>query len=164
MPVELESERLRLRAWREDDLAFLERLYASDTSGYVGGPMTVADTWRRIALFIGHWMLRGFGNWVLEEKATGRAVGYAGLWQPHGWPEPEIMWALSPEVRGRGLATEAARRARDYAFADLGWKAAVSYINAANTASRRVAERLGANLDPSARSPGGHQVWRHGPS
>jgi RimJ/RimL family protein N-acetyltransferase len=161
MPIELQSERLRLRNWREDDVPFLADLYASDTAGYVGGPMSLSDTWRRIALFIGHWALRGFGNWVLEEKATGRPVGYAGLWQPHGWPEPEVMWALAGDCRGQGYATEAARRARDFAFAELGWPTAVSYINPDNEPSRRVAMRLEARLEPQMRSPGGNEVWRH---
>ena len=157
----IETERLRLRPWREDDHAALATFYASEESRFVGGPLSIADTWRRIAMFIGHRALRGFGNWVVEEKATRHAVGYAGLWQPYGWPEPEIVWTVYDGFRGKGYATEAARRARDHAFGDLDWPKAVSYINPENVASRRVAQRLGAERDPDIKSPGGHEVWRH---
>ena len=97
----------------------------------------------------GHWVLRGYGAWALEEKASGRWVGYSGLWNPHGWLEPEVMWGLSPGDRGRGYATEAARRARDYAYRQLGWTTLVSCIAPDNAASQRVAQRLGATLERS---------------
>jgi len=159
---ELETERLRLVCWREDHHAAYASMCESEhTQRFLGGVVNRNDAWRRIALFLGHWQLRGFGNWALVGKADGTFLGYAGLWQPAGWPEPEIMWGLCHEHEGRGFATEAARRARDYAFEVLGWPSAVSYINALNEPSRRVASRLGAVLEPELKSPGGNEVWRH---
>ena len=55
-----------------------------------------------------------------------------------------------PGATGRGYATEAARRVRDHARDDLGWTTVVSCIDPANTASVRVAERLGAVPDGEA--------------
>jgi ribosomal-protein-alanine N-acetyltransferase len=167
MSVGLETERLRLRPWRESDLAPLAGFMTSEASRFVGGPMNEADSWRRIAMFIGHWRMRGFGPWALEEKSSGKPAGYAGLWQPHGWTEPEVMYILYDGFRGQGLATEAARRCRDHAFQDLGWKTAVSYILPANNRSKRVAERLGArhegtaNLIFAAGDWKHPEVWRH---
>jgi RimJ/RimL family protein N-acetyltransferase len=102
-----------------------------------------------MALQAGHWSLLGYGAWALEEKASAKWVGYCGLWNPHGWPEPEVMWGLAPQVRGHGFVTEAARRARDFAYGQLGWTTLISCIAPDNIASQRVALRLGATLERS---------------
>jgi RimJ/RimL family protein N-acetyltransferase len=147
IPV-LETERLRLRGWRaEDHGPFAEFCGSEATARFVGGVCGPDDAWRRMAGQIGHWVLRKFGSWAIEEKASGRWVGYSGLWFPHGWPEPELMWGLAAHAHGRGYATEAARRAREFAYGQLGWNTLVSCIAPANLASQRVAGRLGASLE-----------------
>lgn len=149
IPV-LETERLTLRGWRREDHAPFTAFCADETTGrFLGGTCGPDEAWRRIAGQVGHWVLRGYGAWALEEKASGRWVGYSGLWNPHGWPEPEVMWGLAPGDRGRGYATEAARRARDYAYWQLGWTTLISCIAPDNLASQRVAQRLGAALERS---------------
>jgi RimJ/RimL family protein N-acetyltransferase len=163
----LETERLRLRAWREVDLAPFAAFCADETAGrFLGGTSDAAGAWRRMALQVGHWVLRGYGAWALDEKASQAWVGYCGLWNPHGWPEPEVMWGLAPGARGRGYATEAARAARGYAYGRLGWTTLISCIAPENIASQRVAERLGATLERSIEingRPAG--IYRHpGPS
>jgi RimJ/RimL family protein N-acetyltransferase len=149
VPV-LETERLRMREWREADFVPFATFCADEaTVRSLGGPGDAADAWRRMALQAGHWSLRGYGAWALEEKASGQWVGYCGLWNPHGWPEPEVEWGLGPHARGRGYATEAARRARDFAYGELGWTTVISCIAPDNIASQRVALRLGATLERS---------------
>ena len=141
----LESERLRLRAWREADLEPFAHFCANPaTARFLGGVCGREDAWRRLAAFLGHWALRGFGTWAIEEKATGRWTGYSGLWQPEGWPEAEVMWGLAADAHGRGYATEAGRCARGFAYRELGWRTLVSFIAPANTPSLQVALRLGA--------------------
>lgn len=168
IPV-LESERLRLRGWQESDHPSLAQFMASEPSRFVGGPLNAADSWRRIAMFIGHWQLRGFGPWALEEKVTGAFVGYAGLWHPHGFPEPEVLYALFEGFHGRGLATEAASRCRQHAYRELGWSTLASFILPDNAPSQRVATRLGAMLEGTVTFPFNSgawrqpQVWRHPP-
>ena len=109
----LETERLRLRPWRDDDLdAFAVFTADRKATEFVGGTFSRGDTWRRIAMFLGHWQLRGYGNWVIEEKASGAFVGYSGLWKPDGWPEPEIMWGLLPAASRSRLRDRSRRRAR----------------------------------------------------
>ena len=91
--------------------------------------------WRRIATYLGHWTLRGYGHWAIEEKASGRFVGYSGLWNPEGWPEPEVIWSLTADAHGRGYATEAARAgARVRLSRNLGWRTRVSFIAPENCA------------------------------
>lgn len=159
----LETERLRLRPWRSEDLdVFAGFMADAEDTQFIGGPLSREDTWRRVAMLIGHWTLRGFGNWVLEEKASGKFAGYGGLWYPEGWPDHELMWGLLPAFRGRGYATEAAARARTYAYGDLGWTTIVSYIAPTNLPSRAVAERLGATRERSIELRGAvADVWRH---
>ncbi|MBB4305235.1 RimJ/RimL family protein N-acetyltransferase [Rhodobium orientis] len=142
---ELSTERLRFRQWRNEDLAPFAAFYADPAaSRFIGGPSNREAVWRRIASYVGHWTLRGYGLWALEDKATGRFAGYCGLWYPDGWPEPEIGWGLMKQFQGRGLITEAALRVRAYAYDVLGWQTAASCIADDNGPSRRVAARLGA--------------------
>lgn len=88
----LETDRLILRALREEDFAAEYDFFASETSRFVGGPLPEHRTWRALATVIGHWALRGFGFWALEDKATGTYQGRVGLWYPLGWKEREIAW------------------------------------------------------------------------
>lgn len=147
IPV-LETERLRLRGWREEDLDRYAAFVADETATrFVGGTGTRGNAWRRMAAGVGHWTLRGYGPWAIEEKGSARWVGYSGLWSPEGWPEPELMWGLAADSHGRGYATEAARCARAFAYRELGWTTLTSYIDPCNGPSLRVAERLGATYE-----------------
>src|SRR5690606_13836404 len=128
IPV-LETERLRLRAWRHEDIDPYATFCADPAmAGPIGGPWGRDEAWRKMAAFAGQWVLRGYGSWALEEKASGRFVGYSGLWHPEGWPEPEIHWGLVKAFHGRGYATEAARHAREYAYRELGWRTVISFV------------------------------------
>jgi RimJ/RimL family protein N-acetyltransferase len=100
-----------------------------------------------MAAVVGHWSLRGYGTWAVEDRATGAYVGWCGLWFPEGWPEPELGYALVRAAQGRGLATEAALAARAFAYETLGWSTLISFIDLRNQSSQRVAERLGARCE-----------------
>lgn len=159
----LETERLVMREWRLEDSGPMADFYAdAELSRWIGGPGDAGAAWRTCALEAGHWVLRGFGEWVLEEKASGAMVGWAGLWQPCDWPEVEIGWALFRAFHGKGYATEAARRARDHAYCEMGRTTLVSYIAPDNDASRRVAMRLGAAYEQTIDLRGKPaEVFRH---
>ena len=92
----------------------------------------------------GHWLLRGFGPWALEEKSSQQFIGWCGLWRPEGWPENELLYSLFPQARGKGLVTEAATAARNFAYKELGWMTLCSLIDPRNKPSLAVAARLGA--------------------
>ena len=88
----------------------------------------------------------------------------AGPWEPKGWPEPEIGWTRwNGADEGKGFVREAAEVTRAWAYRELGWTTAVSYIDARNARSVRLAERLGATPDWDAATPRGEQcvVFRH---
>ena len=121
IPV-VETERLLLRGFREADVDALEAMAADPVIapfvGYAGAPLREA-CWRSVALWIGHWTLRGFGMWAVEERASGAFIGRIGLWQPEGWPGTEVGWLLGRDWWGHGYASEAARASVDWGFATL---------------------------------------------
>lgn len=164
--VTLETERLRLRPFRDDDLDAYARICADpEVMRYLGEgkPLARPDAWRQMAMIIGHWHLRGYGLWAVEERASGVLVGRIGLFNPEGWPGLECGWMLAREHWGKGYATEGARRSLEYAFSTLGHAHVISLIRPGNAASVRVAERLGERLEGRTRLFG-HEVDVYGMS
>ncbi len=159
----LSTDRLILRAPSEADFEAEAEFFASEASHFVGGPKRPDETWRNIAMMLGHWAMRGYGFWGVEEKGTGTYVGRVGLWSPNGWPEPEIGWALMNGATGKGYATEAALMAREHAYNTLNWPTAISLIVHGNAPSRAVAERMGATYEQDYTHPqfGEMQIYRH---
>jgi RimJ/RimL family protein N-acetyltransferase len=142
----LETSRLRLRPWRDDDIdGYAAMCCDAEVMRYMGRGETLSrqDAWRQMAMFVGHWQLRGFGMWAVEDRATHSFVGRVGLHQPEGWPGLEVGWALDRATWGRGYATEAGRASLAHAWQALGADHVISLILPENTASIRVAERLG---------------------
>ena len=146
---ELETARLRLRQFRESDFETYEAWCANpDLMRYLGGrTFSRTEAWRHMAYILGHWQLRGYGYYAVEEKESGRLVGRVGYTDSTGWPGFELGWTLAPEVRGRGYATEAARMLLHYAFDQLDRPHVISLIHPDNWPSRRVAERLGERIE-----------------
>jgi RimJ/RimL family protein N-acetyltransferase len=143
--ITLETPRLRLRPLADADLdGYAAMCSDPEVMRFLGGEtLSREDAWRQMAMLAGHWQLRGYGMWALEEKATGRFAGRVGPHFPEGWPGREVGWALARPFWGRGYAFEAARASIDFAFARLGWERVISLIHSDNARSIRLAERLG---------------------
>jgi RimJ/RimL family protein N-acetyltransferase len=161
----LETERLILREWREDDFEPFAAIYADEAQArFIGGVETRDNAWRRMAAIIGHWTLRGYGLWVVAPKETGGFAGWAGCWNPEGFPEPEIGYCVAPSHQRRGYAREAARAALIHAYDRFGWTKAASLIVLDNLPSIRLAESLGARLEREVDFRGARWgVYRHLP-
>jgi RimJ/RimL family protein N-acetyltransferase len=145
----IETERLRLRRWRESDIApNTQMLSDADTARFItsdGKPVTDEFVgWRNSAIMAGHWALHGFGMFVVEEKSTGIFVGRVGPWLPRGWLGFEIGWGIAREFRGKGYAVEAAQASIDWAFTIFEIDRIIHCIDRENLASQAVARRLGA--------------------
>jgi RimJ/RimL family protein N-acetyltransferase len=150
----LTTERLVLRPFRLEDLDAYAAMNADpEVMRYIDEVQDRPAAFRSLCSNIGHWQLRGYGPWAVEERASGRFVGRAGLlrWEP--WLEVEVGYAIVPSAWGRGYASEVAARSLRYAHEVVRARGVVSRILAGNAASVRVAERLGARYVGDAEAP-----------
>ena len=145
----LETERLTLRMWRGDDFEEYARICADEeVMRYLGGKSySRLEAWRSMAYMVGHWHLRGYGNWAGEEKEGGHFIGRMGFFNPEGWPGFEVGWTLGRESWGKGYASEGARRMLEYAFTEMGRDHVISLIHPENRASIKVAEKIGEKVE-----------------
>jgi RimJ/RimL family protein N-acetyltransferase len=160
---ELTTPRLRLRMLQESDFEQYAAIHEDPevtrfTTRSVLGRL---DAWRHLAMIAGHWHLRGFGMWGVEELETGHLVGRVGFYQPATWPDFELGWTIGRNWWGKGYASEAARRCLTHAFDDLHRDHVISLIDPANIASIRVAEAIGETLEGEVEA-GGHRVLMYG--
>ncbi len=160
----LRTRRLTLRAFRPDDLpAYAAMLGDPAVARFIGTgkPRDEAESWEAMARALGQWALRGYGLFALEHE--GRLAGHAGILHPPSWPEPELAYAIAPQLQRRGLATEACGAVRVWAAATLGRGDLVSFIRPGNAASIGVVRKLGARHEKDIELLGNAaQAWRHG--
>jgi len=152
----LEGARLTLRAPTASDFPAYQSFFADgEASHFYGGPMWDGQAWRVLAAQIGHWHLRGYGVWVIEDKETQTCVGACGFAWPEGWPRRELTWWLLPEARGKGLAVEASRLAIRHAYDVYRWDLVETHMNDKNEAARALVLRLGGERMARERFPDG---------
>ncbi len=160
------TDRLILRGWRAEDFAPYAALVADPESARFiargARPYNEDQAWAEVCFFIGHWAMRGFGMFVVEDRQTGAFLGRVGALWPHSWPGLELAWALTPQARGAGFATEAAQAALSWIFANTAADDVISIIHHDNAASQRVALRLGEHKTTQRFSPLGEpcDVWQ----
>jgi RimJ/RimL family protein N-acetyltransferase len=157
--------RLRLRAFRASDLNAYSAMQANPVvmrylvTGRTARP---AEVWRTMLMSLGSWALRGYGMWACERIDDEVFIGSVGVFHPLDWPEPEIAYSLDQPFWGQGLATEAARAARDWLFGHFPLTRAASFIHPDNLASKRVVERLGAACERTVELRGEtYEHWVH---
>ena len=162
----IETARLLLRPWQDDDLERLVALYGDPQVARFlsvdGRPWPRARSVGAFEHFRGEWQERGFGPWAAIDKQTGRWLGQVGLNELPRWPGPdkiEVGWDLHPSVWGRGLATEGARAALRYGFEVVGLERIISTARADNAASRRVMEKCGLVFQEEFTRKGALVAW-----
>jgi len=154
MPPIVETERLCLREFRHDDLDALAAM-VGDPEQMRFYPATrsreEASAWLERTL--AGYSEPGLGIWVVESREDQGFAGYCGL-RPlvldDGTSETEIGWHIHKSFWGRGLATEAARAARDTGFGRYGLERIIAIIPVGHQASYAVAERLGMRVEREA--------------
>lgn len=168
----LETERLLLRPWHEADLGPFAALNADrQVMRRLGGPLGPAAS-DALAARLDSFARHGLGHWAVERKdRPGRPfIGAIGLLVPSFdaafTPCVEIGWRLAADHHGAGLASEGARAALAHAFDAIGLDEVVAFTVPANTASRRVMDRIGMRRDAGAdfehpKFPPGHPLRRH---
>jgi [ribosomal protein S5]-alanine N-acetyltransferase len=162
----VETARLLLRGWHDDDLERLVALYADPRVARFlsveGRPWPRERTIGVFEHFRRQWRQHGFGPWAAVDRRSGRWLGQVGLNELPGWPGPhkvEVGWELHPSVWGRGLATEGGRAALAYGFEVVGLERIISAARADNAASRRVMEKCGLGFQEEFVHKGALVVW-----
>jgi RimJ/RimL family protein N-acetyltransferase len=152
MPLPLETGRLAIRPYRDDDATALHEVFGSPEvmKWTPSAPSKdMAETAQRLARTMAFTARQppGMGLWALELRDTSEFLGQVGLFPVEGkGPDIEVAYELAPRVWGNGYATEAARALVEYGFGELGLERIVALILLANTRSRNVAEKVGLRL------------------
>lgn len=147
-PPEIETDRLRLRGWRPEDLApFAEVNADPEVMRHLSGRLSRRESDLHVARFIVKWQEEPrFGWWALETR-DGTFLGMVGLAWPDFETPPapcvEIGWRLARQAWGRGYATEAANAALAHGFGVVGLEEVLSFTVAQNRRSRAVMDRVG---------------------
>jgi RimJ/RimL family protein N-acetyltransferase len=159
--VVLETQRLVLRRWRQEDAAALAALNADrEVVRFVGAgtPLHRAASDALLARFDQEWEARGYGPLAVaarEEPTT--LLGFCGLmapaFLPTVLPAAEIGWRFARPAWGRGLATESARAVLDVAFGPLGLAEVLAIVAPGNVRSLRVCAKLGMTPRPDRWHP-----------
>jgi RimJ/RimL family protein N-acetyltransferase len=155
--VILQTERLRLRRFREDDRETAARWNADPAfTEHLDGVLTREESDRNFDRWQRHWDEHGFGSLGIEWAESGELIGRTGPAFHSLWPhDPEVGWGVDPAWWGRGIATEAGAAVMAWALGDLGFARVVSITTEANVASRRVMAKLGFRLLERMPSPWG---------
>lgn len=143
----LETERLRLRPFREDDVDDFVALHADpEVMRHLGGPWAPDRSWRVLAFFMGYWLLRRPGQWAVEHRETGSFLGIAGFYEQEGGLGCELTGRLARRWWGRGYAAEAGQAVLRHGFTAWNLDNVVALAHPENRASIHAAERLGGRL------------------
>ena len=147
----IETHRLILRGHTLEDFDALHAMWSEPTvfRHITGRPSTREEAWSRLLRYSGHWALLGYGYWAVEERATGSFVGEMGFADFHRdivpplEGRPELGWILKKSAHGKGYATEALTAIAAWGDAHFGGKDTACMIAPENTASIRVAKKIG---------------------
>ncbi len=153
MKTILESERLTFREMTFDDVDFIAGMLAHpEVMRYYPKCFSRAEAEEWISRQLGRYQWRGYSLWFVSDKATGEPVGQVGLIPQivDEIEEAEIGYLIHYPYWRRGLATEAARAVRDYAFGDLNKGHVISLIRPVNVPSQGVAQKIG--MHPSRKT------------
>ena len=164
VPERLETERLILRQFKNDDWKELHDYYSDPIAikYTVGRRFSEGETWLTMCGMIGHWHIRGYGPYAVVKKSTEKVIGVAGFWFPNDWPSPEIKWALAPAFWGKGFAREAAKAVQIAGQKYLKDIQLISFINAKNQRSIKLALSVGASFEQETDFRGGRwHIYRH---
>ena len=153
VPVELRTERLLLRQWRDVDRDAFAAMNADPrVMEHFPATMDRSESDAFLDRIRDQLEDRGWGLWAVQLPSGGSAAGFVGL-NPVGdlpvAPAVEVGWRLAHQHWGRGYAPEAATRALRFAFETLGLDEVVSFTTVRNDRSRRVMEKIGLTHDPA---------------
>jgi ribosomal-protein-alanine N-acetyltransferase len=155
MAAILETPRLILRHQVIEDLDALWALYCNpNITKYIpDAPRTRTEAQEELEWHMhGHPKHPELGLWATIHKETGKFIGRCGLlpWEIDGQHEVEVAYTIAEEYWGQGLGSEAAQAILDYGLEKLNLMRLICLIDADNTASQKVAEKIGMRFEKEA--------------
>jgi len=147
----LETSRLILRPFREEDVDVMTQLFANPN--FMRFSLGVFTERKQTIAFIEKimgWDRAGIpSQFAVVSRGEDAIIGYCGFFHhpEHGIEDIEIGYRLHPSYWNRGLITEAARAVRDHGFRDWRLSSVISLIHSENVPSRRVAEKNGMKIE-----------------
>ena len=146
----IETARLRLRPYRDDDVDALHRLWTVPAvrrylwdDEVIERATAAAAVRASIACADAH----GFGQWAMRPLASDDVIGFCGFRWLDGSADVELLYGLAPALWGRGLVAEAARAVLRFGFEEIGFARVLAISDADNHASIAVMRRLGMTLE-----------------
>ncbi|AVZ72627.1 GNAT family N-acetyltransferase [Streptomyces lunaelactis] len=158
--TEIQTPRLLLRRWHDDDLVPMAEINADPQVMEWIGDGSVQDldqTAEAIERWEEEWDDEGFGLFAVELLASGELIGFVGLSVPEFLPEVlpavEIGWRLGRQFWGQGYASEAAAATLEFALQDRGLDRVISIARTGHEASENVMHKLGMELERQTTHP-----------
>lgn len=146
--AELNTDRLRLRAWQESDREPFAVLNADPgVMEHFPACLSRAESDDLVDRIEAHWQQWGFGLWAVEQKSDRAFIGFIGLktvpFEADFTPAVEIAWRLAQPYWGQGFASEGAKATLQFGFEQLQLDTIVSFTAVCNQRSQRLMQRLG---------------------
>lgn len=144
----IETQRLILRSWQDEDIPHLARMNSDErVMEYFLKTLSYEETITLYNQIQEEFTRYGFGAYAVQEKQSGAFVGFVGLhnvtFEVDFAPAVEILWRLLPEFWGKGYATEAAKACLNYAKDELKLNKVVSFTSLPNKRSEQVMQKIG---------------------
>lgn len=147
--TELETERLTLRLWNEEDkIPFFALNSCPEVMQFFPKLLTKEESDNMVSAIMERFnRQKYFGLWAVELKDNNQFIGFVGLNIPtvpfHFSPCIEIGWRLAKQAWNKGYATEAAQCVTAYAFANIKLNEIVAFTAQLNLRSAHIMEKLG---------------------
>jgi RimJ/RimL family protein N-acetyltransferase len=148
----IQTERLKLRPWRETDRdAFAAMNADAEVMHDYPAPLTHAESDAKLDRYQANIERLGYGRWLMERREDGAFLGYVGvmpIWDDHPCaPGVVIGWRMIRRAWGFGYASEGAAAALRDGFERLKFLEIIAYTTPINARSRAVMERLAMTRD-----------------
>lgn len=161
----LETPRLVLRRMEATDFDALLSIFTDPRvmAAFDSEPFDHSQMTHWLQRNLDHQLEHGYGLFSVILKANGALIGDCGLevMEVDGSPAAELGYDFRSDYWNQGFATEAATAVRDYAFHTLGLTQLISLIRMGNSASQRVAEKVGmTRMAEFTRY--GYRYWKYG--
>jgi len=164
IPESIETPRLLLRQFKESDNEVYSRLMQNtEIVRYLdnGNKLNPFECWHHLSMLLGHWNLKGYGCYAVEEKSNKQLIGKIGLYSPHQWPGIELTWLLDPNFHNKGFASEAANAILKCCFENNVCTELISIIHPNNANSIKLAQNLKMNLLDSKKVTSNASLFYH---